>query len=55
MHQQWDIAIEIPDTDLAGDPERVVQIDLGEDLVVYCIGIEDLLIDRLNAAVRWRS
>lgn len=55
MHQQWDVAIEIPDTDLAGDPERVVQIDLGDDLVAYCIGIEDLLIDRLNAAVHWRS
>lgn len=55
VHQQWDVAIEIPDTDLAGDPERVVQVDLGDDLVVYCIGIEDLLIDRLNAAVHWHS
>lgn len=55
VHPQWDVAIEIPDTDLAGDPERVVQIELADGLTVYCIGVEDLLIDRLNAAVHWRS
>lgn len=55
VHPQWEVAIEIPDTDLAGDPERVAQIEMDDGSVVYCIGIEDLLIDRLSAAVHWRS
>ncbi len=55
VHQEWDIAVEIPDTDLAGDPKRVVQVELPDGSCVYCIGVEDLLIDRLNAAVHWRS
>jgi len=48
------IMLEAPAPPLAGDPNRVIEIDLGES-VVYVIGIEDLLIDRLNAYVHWGS
>ena len=49
-----DIMLEAPASPLAGDLNRVIEIDLGES-VVYAIGIEDLIIDRLNAYVHWRS
>ncbi len=53
-HAELDVAIEIPDDVLAGSEEKVTQVDI-ENLVVYIIGPEDLVIDRLNAYVHWRS
>jgi len=55
FHAQWEVAVEIPDTDLAGDYGRLLELEIADGEVVYCIGIEDLLIDRLNAAVHWQS
>ncbi len=55
VHPEWDIAIEIPDTDLAGDLSRLMRVQLSDGSSVYCIGVEDLVIDRLNAAVHWHS
>ncbi len=49
-----DIMLEAPSPPLAGDPNRVTEISVGES-VLYVIGIEDLVIDRLNAYVHWRS
>ena len=49
-----DIAIEIPDDVLAGSEDKVTQVEI-EALTVYIIGVEDLIIDRLNAYVHWRS
>ncbi len=53
-HNDWQIALEAPDETLAGDEERVTILDI-EGLEVRVIGYEDLLIDRLNAAVHWDS
>lgn len=55
FHPGWDISIEIPGDLLAGDKERVIEIEIADGGKVYCISREDLLIDRLNAAVHWRS
>jgi len=55
FHPQREVAIEIPDTDLAGDYARLLEVEIADGEVVYCIGIEDLLVDRLNAAVHWQS
>ncbi len=49
-----EIVLETPTGPLAGDPNRVVEIDVG-GMVVYVIGVEDLVIDRLNAFVHWGS
>lgn len=46
--------VEIPDVHRAGDMARVNLIEF-DSYQVYCIGLEDLLIDRLNAAVHWGS
>ena len=53
-HAELDIAIEIPDDVLAGEMEKVSKIEINGGKV-YVIGLEDLIIDRLNAAVFWRS
>ncbi len=53
-HPKWDITLEIPDETLAGDAERITEIQV-DNGVVYCIGLEDLILDRLNAFVYWRS
>lgn len=52
--EDLDIVVEFPDTTLAGSRDRVERITVG-DHVVYLIGKEDLLIDRLNACVHWQS
>jgi predicted nucleotidyltransferase len=48
-HPRWDAVLEIPDVQLASDMARVNRITI-DDYQVYCIGLEDLIIDRLNAA-----
>jgi len=53
-NSELDIAIEIPDEYLAGDYRRITSVEI-EGLTAYIIGIEDLIIDRLNACVRWNS
>lgn len=52
--EDLDVAIEIPSEDLAGSQDQVVQLDV-DGLSCYVIGVEDLVIDRLNAYVHWRS
>ena len=53
-HADLDVAIEIPDDVLAVSEEKVTRVEI-EGLTVYIIGVEDLIIDRLNAYVHWRS
>lgn len=49
-----DIAVEIPATSLAGSYQRVETV-MVEEFVVHVISKEDLIVDRLNACVHWRS
>ncbi len=49
------MAIEAPASILVGEDSPVEIVDLGEGLHCRIIGIEDLLIDRLNACKHWRS
>ncbi len=53
-HPHWEVVLEIPDVALAGDSGRVNTIEI-DGYQVHCIGLEDLIIDRLNAAVHWGS
>lgn len=52
--EELDIAIEAPAVTLAGDTARVSEVEV-DGLTVYIIGIEDIIIDRLNALVHWKS
>ena len=53
-HSGLDVTFEILDESLAGSEERVTRLEI-EGLTVHLIGVEDLVVDRLNAYVRWRS
>lgn len=52
--EKYDLALESPAWQLDGNKEKIWQIET-EGLEVYLIGIEDIIIDRLNAYVHWRS
>jgi hypothetical protein len=54
INEQIGLSVEIPDSHLAGDKDKVTVIRI-ENLYVYVIGIEDLIIDRINACVHWKS
>ncbi|MCS7202670.1 MAG: DUF6036 family nucleotidyltransferase [Dictyoglomus sp.] len=49
-----DISLEIPSEILAGDYNRLTLVEI-EGMTAYIIGIEDLIIDRLNACFYWKS
>lgn len=50
-----DLEVEIPASSLGEDEEsKILEVEV-EGLKVYLIGIEDLIIDRLNAYVHWKS
>ena len=54
INEKIGLSVEIPDHTLAGDTDKVTVIRI-ENLKVYVIGLEDLIIDRLNACVYWKS
>lgn len=54
-HDRLQIAIEFPDDSLAGSHEKIVRLDIGEDLYVYVISIEDIIMDRLRASLYWKE
>lgn len=51
---QLDIPIEIPDSRLAGSLDRIVKVNTPEGYC-YVIGVEDLILDRLNRAEFWQD
>lgn len=55
FHPDKEVAVEIPDDELAGDYARLLEVEIPDGSTIFCIGIEDLIIDRLNAAVHWQS
>lgn len=52
--EDLDLAIEIPGSVLTGSEDRLTRIEIG-GLAAYMIGIEDIIADRLNAYVHWKS
>lgn len=54
MRDDIQALIEMPAPPLAGDTQRVLNLVV-RDSHVYIIGLEDLVIDRLNAYVHWKS
>lgn len=53
-HQELDLPVEIPDDMLLGSPDRITELDV-DGAIVYVIGVEDLILDRLRAGVQWQS
>ncbi|MEN6357724.1 MAG: DUF6036 family nucleotidyltransferase [Armatimonadota bacterium] len=54
IREDIDIAIEAPSSSLAEGTARVIEVQV-DDMTVCVLGIEDLIIDRLNAFVHWKS
>ncbi|MBX6353988.1 MAG: UbiD family decarboxylase [Thermoflavifilum sp.] len=54
-HPRLQLPVEIPDNVLQGSEEKVLSVDVGDGCRVYVIGVEDLVLDRLRAAVYWNS
>lgn len=52
--KELDLAVESPASRLAGDFDRLTEVTI-KGLKAYVIGIEDIIIDRLNAFVHWKS
>lgn len=48
------MVIEAPGNSLGPESDRVLEVQM-DDLRVYVLGIEDLILDRLNAFVHWES
>jgi hypothetical protein len=55
VHPEAEVAVEVPASALAGEeaPRETVELDFGLFFVV--IGLEDLIIDRMNACKHWKS
>ena len=55
VHDGLDMAVEAPASELAGEdaPRETVELEGGLRCVV--IGLEDLIIDRMNACKHWKS
>ena len=49
-----DVVLEAPRGPLAGDADRVLRLSVGGSSISV-LGIEDLIVDRLNAYVHWQS
>ena len=54
-HSGIEIAVEIPGNDLAGSYDKVSKVNIDNENYVYLISIEDIILDRLRAAVHWNS
>jgi hypothetical protein len=55
VHEGLKMAIETPASSLLGQDSPVEVVELGEGLECSIIGIEDLVVDRLNAFKHWKS
>jgi hypothetical protein len=55
VHTGLDMAVEAPASGLAGEESQRETVELGAGLSCVVIGLEDLIIDRLNACKHWKS
>jgi hypothetical protein len=50
-----EVVIEVPGSALSGSYERVEKMTLDNGKHIYVISIEDIILDRMRAAVSWSS
>jgi hypothetical protein len=55
VNEDLKMAIEAPASVLAGEDSPIEIVEVGEGLQCRILGLEDLLIDRLNACKHWKS
>lgn len=55
IHTGLDIAVEAPAAALAGEDAQRETVELEGGLSCVVIGLEDLIIDRMNACKHWKS
>jgi hypothetical protein len=55
VNEDLKIAIEVPVAVLAEEDSPLEIVELGPELQCKIVGIEDLIIDRLNACKHWKS
>jgi hypothetical protein len=55
VHRGLDIAVEAPASALPGEDAPRETVELEEGLSCIIIGLEDLIIDRMNACKHWKS
>ena len=55
VHEGLDMAVEVPASDLAGEDSPLESVELEEGMRCVIIGLEDLIIDRMNACKHWKS
>ena len=55
IHEALDIAVEAPASTLAGEEAPCESVELEGGLRCVVIGLEDLIVDRLNACKHWKS
>jgi hypothetical protein len=55
VNRELQVLIEAPASILRGEDSPLEVVELDEGLQCYIIGIEDLVIDRLNAFKHWKS
>ena len=55
VHQGLDMAVEAPASELAGEDAPLETVELEGGLRCVVIGLEDLIIDRMNACRHWKS
>jgi len=50
-HKGLELSIEIPANYLEGDPNKIIEVKLASGRSIYVIGIEDIIIHRLESAL----
>lgn len=53
-HDELNLSIEVPSTTLTGDPEKILNLSY-EGFTINIIGIEDIIIDRLQHALNTKT
>ena len=55
ISEELSLAVEAPASGLAGEDSQMETVEFDEGLHCKIIGVEDLIIDRLNACKHWKS
>lgn len=55
IREDLGLAVEVPAATLPGEESPVERVEFEEGLQCTIIGIEDLIVDRLNACKHWKS
>jgi len=53
VHKKYDLLFEAPTANLAGEEAELTEVAIGGQRC-FIIGVEDLVIDRLNSYVHWK-